>query len=74
MEVKQLAIGTRHLFAPVKESLPIGFDAEEFGDLHTQLVHLGELGQGVDPMGVLAIHSAHLDPHGGKPGTSDIRK
>ncbi len=74
MEVKQLLNATSHLFAPVKESLPLRFDAEELGDLHTQLVHLGELGQGVDPMGLLAIHSAHLDPHGGKPRTSIVNE
>ena len=52
-----------HLLAAVEEPLQFRLHVEELCDFETQLVHLGEFGQGIHPVGFLPIHCAHLNPH-----------
>lgn len=56
-----------NLFASVEEPLSFRLNVEELQDSQPQLVHLSEFGQGVDPVGLLTVHSAHLDPHCSSP-------
>lgn len=52
-----------HLLATVEEPLPLRLHLEELHDFKSQVIHFGEFGQGVDPVGLLPIHCAHLNPH-----------
>lgn len=56
-----------HLFASVEQPLSLRLNAEELRDSQPQLIHLSEFGQRIDPVGLLAVHSAHLDPHCSSP-------
>lgn len=52
-----------HLFATVEQSLPLRLNIKELHDFDAQLIHLCELGQGVNPVGFFPIHCAYLNPH-----------
>lgn len=52
-----------HLLAAVEQPLPLWLHLKELKDFDTQLIHLGQFGQGIHPMGFLPIHCAHLNPH-----------
>lgn len=56
-----------NLLPSVEQPLPLRLHLEQLHDLNPQVVHLRQLGQGVHPVGLLAIHSAHLNPHCSSP-------
>lgn len=62
-----------NLFASIEEPLSLRLNIEKLHDSQPQLVHLREFGQGVDPVGLLTVHSAHLDPHCSSPTPTWVR-
>ena len=66
-------VTSTYLFAAVEEPLSFGLHLEELLDLEAQLVHLGELGQVVHPVGLAPVHRPYLDPHCSCPGDNGTR-
>lgn len=66
--------GPSYLFAPVKESLQLGFHMKQFRNLLPQLLHFGQPGQRVHGVGLLPIHGSNLDPHGADNATGIQRE